>query len=86
MTADEKKKLFSKPTPREESIKRITGQDGSVAKPPINGWGGGVVGGMERLEVDESASQGNGEAGNGAGGAKKKGKQKQLLFSVSARP
>lgn len=88
MTAEERKALFSKPTPREESIKRITGQ--ANAPPPVNSWkagssnGQGEVDAMEGLSLDEHAAvQGQGRQ---QGGGKKKGKQKQLLFSVSARP
>lgn len=88
MTAEERKALFSKPTPREESIRRITGQ--ANAPPPLNSWTAGSSNergegdAMEGLSLeDQTGVRGQGQQ-QGAG--KKKGKQKQLLFSVSARP
>ncbi|OXG14726.1 cytoplasmic protein [Cryptococcus neoformans Tu401-1] len=88
MTAEERKALFSKPTPREESIRRITGQ--ANAPPPLNSWAAGSSNergegdAMEGLSLeDQTGVRGQGQQ-QGAG--KKKGKQKQLLFSVSARP
>ena len=92
MTKAEREALFSKPNPRDESIRRITGS-GARPTPVTNGWGssgssGNVTAGVESLNLDS----GNGAAAAGAagvengGGGKKKGKQKQLLFSVSARP
>ena len=45
-----------------------------------NEWDGGVAEGVEGMNIN-----GNGEADTQQGG-KKKGKQKQILFSVSARP
>ncbi|WWC63500.1 uncharacterized protein I303_106103 [Kwoniella dejecticola CBS 10117] len=99
LSATEKKALFSKPTSRDESIRRILGN----TTPPTNGWSAGGGSGsntpvnLEGLTLDDdpttlatSASinkntNGNGNAGQGGGG-KKKGKSKQLLFSVSARP
>jgi len=73
-TAAERKALFTKPNAREQSIQRITGQ--TSAPPTNNGWSG----------VDE-AMDNLGEMGLDEGsGAKKKGKGKQLLFTVSARP
>lgn len=83
LSSDERRALFSKPTPREESIKRIQGGEGSV--PAGSAWGAGAAGtksveeGINGLTVDGP------ESGVGGGG-KKKGKGKQLLFAVSARP
>ena len=79
MTASERQALFAKPNPRDESIRRITGQSAAPALPG-NGWGT-VPNDMERLNVgdDESADE-------RPIGGKKKGKGKQLLFTVSARP
>lgn len=81
--AAERAALFNKPTPRDESIARIRGTP--VARPTTpNSWGGGstsdVAEGVAELSVsDEAQAQ--------TGGKKKgKGKQKQLLFSVSTRP
>ncbi|KAK4689158.1 hypothetical protein P7C73_g938, partial [Tremellales sp. Uapishka_1] len=77
LTADQKKAMF-KPTPREESIRRITGQ---AAGPPTTGnmWAsGGVNEGVEGIKIDDEEQV--------EGKKKGKGKQKQLLFSVSARP
>jgi len=45
-------------------------------------WDGGVAEGVEGLNIN---GNGNGEGDTQQGG-KKKGKQKQILFSVSARP
>jgi hypothetical protein len=47
-----------------------------------NEWDGGVGEGVEGLNIN---GNGNGEGDTQQGG-KKKGKQKQILFSVSARP
>ncbi|WVW85416.1 hypothetical protein I302_107454 [Kwoniella bestiolae CBS 10118] len=87
LSADEKKALFSKPNARDESIRRITG---TTTPPSGNGWGSAqnsLQSGLEGLSVDDSTngSQSGGVGGTGGGG-KKKGKSKQLLFSVSARP
>ncbi|WVF67503.1 hypothetical protein IAT40_002259 [Kwoniella sp. CBS 6097] len=87
-SAADRKALFSKPTARDESIRRITGA-GPPPPPAANGWGvSSATSGVEALSVaDEGGSNGNGtSAGGGAGGGKKKGKGKQLLFTVSARP
>jgi hypothetical protein len=93
MTKEERQALFNKPNAREESIRRIVGS--SPAPPPAtNGWGGGgntsVTSGMQGLQVDAGENgdvEGDPPIGAGAGGgSKKKGKSKQLLFSVSARP
>jgi hypothetical protein len=85
MSKDERMALFGKPNPRDESIRRIVGT--APAPPPAtNGWGGGVVGGIQGLQVDDDdVGVENGGAGGGGGG-KKKGKGKQLLFNISARP
>lgn len=85
--AAERAALFSKPTATQESIARIRGTQ--AKPPPTNSWGGsnaasnagsssssavnGATQGMEDLSVDEPQPK-----------SKKKGKQKQLLFSVSA--
>ncbi|WVQ95123.1 hypothetical protein IAU59_002217 [Kwoniella sp. CBS 9459] len=89
-TAADRKALFSKPTARDESIRRITGA-GPPPPPAANGWGfSSATSGVESLSVaDDVGSSGNGAsavAGGGGGGGKKKGKGKQLLFTVSARP
>jgi hypothetical protein len=47
-----------------------------------NEWDGGVGEGVEGMNIN---GNGNGEGDTQQGG-KKKGKQKQILFSVSARP
>jgi hypothetical protein len=47
-----------------------------------NEWDGGVGEGVEGLNIN---GNGNGEGDTQQGG-KKKGKQRQILFSVSARP
>jgi hypothetical protein len=47
-----------------------------------NEWDGGVGEGVEGININ---GNGNGEGDTQQGG-KKKGKQKQILFSVSARP
>nr|XP_031863964.1 uncharacterized protein CI109_000608 [Kwoniella shandongensis]KAA5531036.1 hypothetical protein CI109_000608 [Kwoniella shandongensis] len=84
-TAAERKALFNKPTPRDESIKRILGS----APPPApvnNGWGG-VTNDVQGLSLEDGQAETSGATGQGqSGGGKKKGKGKQLLFSVSARP
>jgi len=74
MSAQERKALFSKPSARERD-------DTNPPAPNGNGWNG------------DSAAEGVGAmtlngAGDGQqqGGGKKKGKSKQILFSVSARP
>nr|XP_019011646.1 uncharacterized protein I206_03749 [Kwoniella pini CBS 10737]OCF50427.1 hypothetical protein I206_03749 [Kwoniella pini CBS 10737] len=93
LSSIEKKALFSKPTNRDESLKRITGN----ITPPTNGWGGGNGNNtpinLDNLDINEnqlstsSITDGNSsQNGNQGGGGKKKGKSKQLLFSVSARP
>ncbi|WRT68595.1 uncharacterized protein IL334_005573 [Kwoniella shivajii] len=91
LSANEKKALFSKPTAREESIRRITGN--GPPPPPNNGWGSSVNG-SENLTLNEHSnvseapsSQPTTTTTANPGGGKKKGKGKQqLLFSVSARP
>ncbi len=86
MTKEERAALFSKPNPRDESIRRITGA-GARPPPVTNGWGGSsssenVTAGVRDMSLgNEDASE-----TPSAGGGKKKGKQKQLLFTVSARP
>ena len=82
MSKEERAALFNKPNPRDESIRRITG----AAPPPARAeWGSSsstsVTEGVEGLNLDGGA-----EAEPKPSGGKKKGKQKQLLFSVSARP
>ncbi|KAL7422362.1 hypothetical protein Q5752_003008 [Cryptotrichosporon argae] len=74
-SAAERAALF-KPTPRDESIRRIMGQ---APPPQTNGWAasGSVA------DVDEATA---GVEGLDVGQKKKKGKGKQLLFTVSARP
>ncbi|KAL1405818.1 hypothetical protein Q8F55_007496 [Vanrija albida] len=78
--AEERAALFSKPTARDESIARIRGTP--VARPTTpNSWGGGAsdaADGVAELSVSDEPQTG--------GKKKGKGKQKQLLFSVSARP
>ncbi|KAK8854623.1 hypothetical protein IAR55_003362 [Kwoniella newhampshirensis] len=85
-TAAERKALFTKPTARDESIKRILSPGPSPA-PVSNGWGE-VTNGMEAMSL--GGGQAHDCEGSAApvkgGGGKKKGKGKQLLFSVSARP
>ncbi|KAK1927275.1 putative cytoplasm protein [Papiliotrema laurentii] len=86
LTKEERQALFNKPNPREESIRRITGA-GPPPPPIANGWGGGSSssGSLENSVQDLSVSGGAG-GDSGSTGGKKKGKQKQLLFTVSARP
>ncbi|WWC90552.1 uncharacterized protein L201_005488 [Kwoniella dendrophila CBS 6074] len=96
MTAAERQSLFSKPTGRDESIRRITG---ASPPPPSNGWGSNEnTPTISSLSINDSVAstasgtsqqasqQQGGGGGGGGGGGKKKGKGKQLLFSVSARP
>jgi hypothetical protein len=45
-----------------------------------NEWDGGVAEGVEGMNINGNAE------GDTQQGGKKKGKQKQILFSVSARP
>lgn len=86
-TAAERAALFSKPTARQESIARIRGTQ--AKPPPTSGWGGSAA--------SSTAGSSSGANANGAAQgiedlaledpqpkSKKKGKQKQLLFSVSA--
>nr|ODN94469.1 cytoplasmic protein [Cryptococcus depauperatus CBS 7855] len=76
ITGEEKKALFSKPSTREISAppsvspREMTNSDDPTVQ-------------MANLAVEEQAS---GNVSSHQGGGKKKGKQKQLLFSVSARP
>jgi hypothetical protein len=77
--AEERAALFSKPTARDESIARIRG---TAATPPSGSrWGSSpaneAANGVASLSVEDEAPKPQ---------SKKKGKQKQLLFSVSARP
>jgi len=88
MTKEERQALFNKPNAREESIRRITG---AGPPPPLihNGWGGAtspsdVVNGVQEMNLGGEAQESTGAAAGGGG--RKKGKGKQLLFSVSARP
>jgi hypothetical protein len=80
MTAAERQALFNKPNAREESIKRITGQ-AVTAPPPVSGWGS-VANGVETMRVADAAP----EVEDDRPAGKKKGKGKQLLFTVSGRP
>lgn len=77
--AAERAALFTKPTARDESIARIRGL---APKPPANNtWSvSGATNGVAGLSVDDENPTPQ------PGGGKKKGKQKQLLFTVSARP
>ncbi|WVQ68449.1 uncharacterized protein L199_006657 [Kwoniella botswanensis] len=90
LSADEKKALFSKPNPRDESIRRIIGANPNP--PPSNGWGTSTntntnTVNMENMSISESpADNSTNTQSQQGGGGKKKGKSKQLLFSVSARP
>ncbi|BEI87477.1 uncharacterized protein CcaverHIS019_0101950 [Cutaneotrichosporon cavernicola] len=76
--AEERAALFSKPTARDESIARIRGT--APTPPNASRWGSGsadeAANGVADLSVQDEAPK----------PSKKKGKQKQLLFSVSARP
>ena len=76
---DDRKALFTKPNIREESIGRITGR---AAAPAPVGWGG-LSNGVQQLSLENDAED---REPPSAGGGKKKGKGKQLLFTVSARP
>lgn len=77
--AEERAALFSKPTARDESIARIRGT--APTPPPTTGWGSSstnsAANGVADLALEDEPPKPQG---------KKKGKQKQLLFSVSARP
>jgi hypothetical protein len=87
MTKEERQALFAKPNARDESIKRIMGTTAPPA--PTNGWGGGTVEGIEGLQIDDEGGEYGGidnGLSNAGGGGKKKGKGKQLLFNISARP
>ncbi|WVQ79743.1 hypothetical protein IAT38_001843 [Cryptococcus sp. DSM 104549] len=90
VSAKERAALLSKPTPREESIRRIKGVSGSTT--PVNGWGAeSTAAGLDALSLENdqgvgSSSGAGQQEGGQTGGGKKKGKGKQLLFSVSARP
>ncbi len=82
MTAADRQALFNKPNVREESIKRITGQ-AAAAPPPVSSWGS-VANGVEAMRVVDGESEP--EMADDRPTGKKKGKGKQLLFTVSARP
>lgn len=82
MTGAERQALFNKPNVREESIKRITGQ-AVVAPPRVTGWGS-VADGVETMSVADGDAET--EVVDDRPTGKKKGKGKQLLFTVSARP
>lgn len=76
--AEERAALFSKPTARDESIARIRGT--APTPPNATTWGASAnesANGVAALSVEDDVPKSQG---------KKKGKQKQLLFSVSARP
>jgi hypothetical protein len=78
--AAERAALFSKPTARDESIARIRGT--AVKPQATKGWGAGSASdGVAALDVNDVEAE-----APAATSSKKKGKQKQLLFSVSARP
>lgn len=82
--AEERAALFSKPNARQESIARIRGT--APTPPPAAVWGAGssssvndAANGVAEMSVDEPEAEAPRQG-------KKKGKGKQLLFSVSARP
>lgn len=83
MSAQDRKALFAKPNAREETIRRITGSGSNTPATPA-GWGStnGTSEAVEALSLGEAVT----EQPPQNGGGKKKGKQKQILFSVSARP
>jgi hypothetical protein len=81
--AAERAALFAKPTARDESIARIRGTAPKPA-PAANTWGAGSSGGANGV-AGLSLEDGEPTPAQSAQG-KKKGKGKQLLFSVSARP
>ncbi|RXK42341.1 hypothetical protein M231_00331 [Tremella mesenterica] len=84
---EDRKALFSKPTPKQESLRRIVG---SSPAPVTNGWGiatTSVANGLADMSVEDRAAAEEAMGGEGGtGGGKKKNKGKQLLFSVSTRP
>jgi hypothetical protein len=79
ISAAERKALLSGPNVREETINRIRG----TANPaPVNGWGK-VAAGVGNLSVADAPADDQPQEQTSS---KKKGKKKELLFSVSARP
>lgn len=87
---EERRALFSKPTPSQESVRRITGQAAAAPPPTGSGWGAAVTSpnGVGSMSDEMMALQIAQEEARAAGQEKKgkKGKGKQLLFQVSARP
>lgn len=78
--AAERAALFSKPTPRQESIARIRGQS---TAPSGSAWSASeAANGVANMGIDDPTPAETQAPQTG----KKKGKQKQLLFSVSTRP
>lgn len=76
--AEERAALFTKPTARDESIARIRGT--ALTLPPAARWGssGDAADGVAAMSMDDAEVP--------KPQSKKKGKGKQLLFSVSTRP
>jgi hypothetical protein len=92
---EERRALFSKPTPSQESVRRITGQAAAVPPPGGAGWGAksptsatspNGVGQMSDEMMALAIAQEEAQAAAGQDKKGKKGKGKQLLFQVSARP
>ena len=79
-TTAKRQALFNKPNPRGESIRRIMGQ-AAAAPPPKSHWGS-VANAVEAMQVADGIA----EVAEDRPPGKKKGKGKQLLFTVSARP
>ena len=78
VSAADRQAMFNKANPRDESIRRITGQN-APPPPPTNGWGT-VTSRVEEMHITDEQEVAEERSG------KKKGKGKQLLFAVSARP
>ncbi|CED83156.1 Predicted E3 ubiquitin ligase [Phaffia rhodozyma] len=73
--AARKKALFSNPSARAETIKRITGEKSA----PVSSWGSSPTGsGSNTPDVSVTPPP--------MSGGKKKGKGKEVLFTISARP
>lgn len=79
ISAAERKALLSGPNVREETINRIRGTTNPA---PVNGWGK-VAAGVGNLSVADAPADDQPQEQTSS---KKKGKKKELLFSVSARP